>query len=51
MWEWCDKLNLGKSSAFVKRDIRALPQTEAEFDADFFFDPCHWRRPHVRAQK
>ena len=39
MWEWCDKLKLGKSSAFVKRDIRALPQTEVEFEADFFLDP------------
>jgi hypothetical protein len=39
MWEWSDKLKLGKSSAFVKRDIRALPQTEAEFEADFFLDP------------
>ncbi len=39
MWEWCDKLKLGKSSAFTKRDIRALPQTEAEFEADFFLDP------------
>jgi hypothetical protein len=38
MWEWSDKLKLGKSSVFVKRDLRALPQTEAEFDADFFFD-------------
>jgi len=38
-WEWSDKLKLGKSSAFVKRDIRALPLTEAEFEADFFFDP------------
>jgi hypothetical protein len=38
MWEWSDKLKLGKSSAFVKRDIRALPQTEAEFEADFFLD-------------
>ena len=25
MWEWSDKLKLGKSSAFVKRDIRSLP--------------------------
>ena len=41
MWEWCDKLKLGKSSAFIKRDIRALPQTEAEFEADFFLDPEH----------
>jgi hypothetical protein len=39
MWEWCDKLKLGKSSAFTKRDIRALPQTKAEFEADFFLDP------------
>src|SRR5208283_2374198 len=39
MWEWCDKLKLGKSSAFTKRDIRPLPQTEAEFEADFFLDP------------
>ena len=40
MWEWCDKLKLNtSSSAFVKRDIRALPQTEAEFEADFFLDP------------
>ena len=39
MWEWCDKLKLGKPSAFIKRDIRALPQTEAEFEAEFFLDP------------
>ena len=39
MWELCDKLKLGKSSAFTKRDIRALPQTEAEFETDFFLDP------------
>ena len=39
MWEWSDKLKLGKSSAFVKRDIRSLPLTEAEFEADFFLDP------------
>src|SRR5271165_1727602 len=40
MWDWCDKLKLGtSSSAFVKRDIRALPQTEVEFEADFFLDP------------
>jgi hypothetical protein len=38
MWEWCDNLKLGKSSAFVKRDIRSLPLMEAEFDADFFLD-------------
>ena len=39
MWEWCDKLKLGRSSAFIKRDIRALPQTEAEFEADCFLGP------------
>ena len=39
MWEWSEHLKLGKSSAFVKRDIRRLPLTEAEFEADFFFDP------------
>lgn len=39
MWEWSDKLKLGKASAFTKRDIRSLPLTEAEFEADFFFDP------------
>lgn len=37
MREWCDKFKLGKS-AFVKRDLRLLPLTEAELDADFFFD-------------
>jgi len=39
MWEWSDKLKLGKSSVFVKRDLRALPLTDAEFEADFFLDP------------
>ncbi len=37
MREWSDKFKLGKS-AFVKRDLRLLPLTEAEFDADFFFE-------------
>ena len=37
MREWSDKFKLGKS-AFIKRDLRLLPLTEAEFDADFFFD-------------
>jgi hypothetical protein len=41
MWEWCDKLKLGKASAFVKRDIRPLPLTDAEFEADFFLDSEH----------
>jgi len=40
MWELCDKLKLGKSSAFTKRDIRVLPQTEVGFEADFFLDPA-----------
>ena len=38
MWEWSEHLKLGKSSAFVKRDLRVLPLTEAEFEADFFLD-------------
>jgi len=49
MWEWSDKLKLGKSSPFVKRELRELPLTDAEFEADFFFDPVfstkrrgHW---------
>ena len=39
MWEWSERLKLGKSSAFVKRDLRLLPQTEDEYEADFFLDP------------
>ena len=39
MWDWSDKLKLGKASAFVKRDLRLLPLTEAEFEADFWLDP------------
>jgi hypothetical protein len=35
---WSDNLKLGKGSAFVKRDLRLLPVTEAEFEADFWFD-------------
>ena len=38
MWEWSDKLKLGKGSAYVKRNLRALPLTDAEFEADFFPD-------------
>lgn len=39
MWEWSDKLKLGKSSsAFVKKNLRPLPLTEVEFEADFFLD-------------
>ena len=37
MREWSDKLKLGKSSsAFVKKNLRPLPLTEVEFEADFF---------------
>jgi hypothetical protein len=39
IWPGCEQLKLGKSSAFVKRDICSLPLTEAEFEADFFLDP------------
>ena len=35
---WSDNLKLGKGSAFVKRDLRLLPLTDAEFEADFWFD-------------
>ena len=45
MWEWSDNLKLGKSSAFIKKDIRPLPQTEAEFEADFFLDPESRKKP------
>ncbi len=38
--DWSDRLKLGKSSAFVKRDLRRLPLTEATFEADFFLDPA-----------
>lgn len=38
LWESSDKLKLGKSSGFVKKNLRPLPLTDAEFEADFFFD-------------
>jgi hypothetical protein len=38
MWPWSEHLKLGKASAFVKRDLRLLPLTDAEFEADFFLD-------------
>jgi hypothetical protein len=38
MWPWDEHLKLGKTSAFVKRDLRLLPLTDAEFEADFFLD-------------
>ena len=37
MSDWIDKFRLGKS-AFIKRDLRLLPLTEAEFEVDFFVD-------------
>jgi hypothetical protein len=39
MQYWNDKLKLGKGSRFVKRDLRLLPLTEVEFEADFFLVP------------
>ena len=39
MWQWSDKLKLGKAGVFVKRKLRELPLTDAEFEADFFLDP------------
>ncbi len=48
MWKWSDKLKVGR--AFVKRDLRVLPLTDAEFEADFFLNPVfstkrqeHWK--------
>ena len=38
IWPWSEHLKLGKGSAFVKRDLRRLPLTDAEFEADFFLD-------------
>ena len=38
IWPGDQHLKLGKSSAFVKQDLRLLPLTDAEFEADFFFD-------------
>jgi hypothetical protein len=34
MQHWNDRLKLGKGSRFIKRDLRLLPLTEAEFEAD-----------------
>jgi hypothetical protein len=38
-WQWSDKLKVGKSSPFVKKNLRSVPLTDVEFEADFFFDP------------
>ena len=49
MWEWNDKLKLGKSSsAFVKKDLRLLSLTEVEFEADFFLGPETSRKRQER---
>jgi hypothetical protein len=39
MQYWNDRLKLGKGTGFIKRDLRLLPLTEAEFEADFFLVP------------
>lgn len=44
MWEWGDQLKLGKSSAFVKKRLRLLPQAEVDFEADFFLDAASFSR-------
>lgn len=38
LWESSDKLKLGKPSLFIKKRLRTLRPTDAEFEADFFFD-------------
>jgi hypothetical protein len=48
MWQWSEKLKLGKSSPFVKRDLRLLSLTDAEFEADFFLDR---RSPQERQER
>ncbi len=39
IWPWDENLKLGKGAVFVKRDLRRLPLTDAEFEADFWLDP------------
>lgn len=46
--EWGDYLKLGKSSAFVKRDLRRLPLTAGAFEADFFLEASASRRSSER---
>ncbi len=46
--EWGDQLKLGKSSAFVKRNLRRLPSTAAAFEADFFLDIASSRKRSER---
>ena len=38
MREWSDTLKLGKGSGFIKRDLQLFPVSDAEFEADFWFD-------------
>ena len=38
MWLRDEHLKLGKTPVFVKRDLRVLPLTDVEFEADFFLD-------------
>jgi hypothetical protein len=38
VWLRDEHLKLGKGSVFVKRGLRVLPLTDAEFEADFFLD-------------
>jgi hypothetical protein len=47
--DWSDRLKLGKSSAFVKRNLRRLPLGDGACEADFFLDAAsfsghgeHW---------
>ena len=48
MWEWSDKLRLGKSSAFVKKDLHSLPLMEVDFEADFFYGAAFSSKRHER---
>ena len=47
MQYWNDQLKLGKGSRFIKRDLRLLPLTEAEFEADFFLAPNNTGRQEI----
>ena len=48
MWVWSDTFKLGKSSAFIKKDLRLLPRTDVDFEADFFLDAASSRRRQER---
>ncbi len=47
MQYWNDQLKLGKGSSFIKRDLRLLPLTEAEFEVDFFLAPNNTGRQEL----